>query len=94
MSTEYKLKAKREAAIARWEAEQMQAANAQRELDYAIAVFEQHKEELDSATIEATEAQIEAQKAQIKEYVMKALQSHNEALLSYEEQMRRLAKNA
>lgn len=71
------------AAESRWEAQQMQAANAQRELDYAIAVYEKHKDELDEAQREATEAQIEAQKAQIKEYVMKGHQAFVEATLRY-----------
>ena len=42
---------KKEAAEARWEAAQLQAANAQRELEYAVAVFEQGKEELERANI-------------------------------------------
>lgn len=83
MSTEFKLKAKRDAATSRWEAAQMQAANAQRELDYAVAVFEKHQDELEQAQIEATLAQIDAQKAQIKEYLMKGYQAFLEAEKAY-----------
>jgi hypothetical protein len=84
MTTEFKLKAKKDAAQSRWEAVQMQAANAQRELDYAVAVFEKHQDELEQGQIEATQAQIDAQKDQIKEYLMKGYQAFLEAEKAYE----------
>ena len=63
---------KKEAAEARWEAAQLQAANAQRELEYAVAVFEQGKEELTPEVIEAAYAQIEAQRDTIKSFLLKS----------------------
>jgi len=63
---------KYEAAKSRWEAVQLQAANAMRELDYAVAVFEKDKTELDQETIDALYAQITAQKKTIEDFVMKS----------------------
>lgn len=65
------LKRKLAASESRWEAIQMTGANAQRELDYAVAVFEKHKEEMSTEDLQSTMAQIEEQKARIKDYVMK-----------------------
>jgi uncharacterized protein YfaP (DUF2135 family) len=83
MSDDYRSKVKLEAATSRWEAAQLQAANAQRELDYAIAIFEKHKDELEQAQIEATEAQIEAQKQIIKDSLMKGHQAFVEASVKH-----------
>jgi chorismate mutase len=75
---------KKEAAEARWEAAQLQAANAQRELDYAIAVFEQNKDELDQDTVEGVYSQINSQKESIKEFVMKSYSAYSSAIKEYE----------
>jgi hypothetical protein len=62
------------AAEARWEAAQLQAATAQRELDYAVAVFEKNKNEVDADTVAATYAQITTQQEAIKSFLMKSKQ--------------------
>jgi small-conductance mechanosensitive channel len=90
MTTEFKLKSKKEAAEARWEAAQLQAANAQRELDYAIAVVEQGKSELTEDQKTVIDAQIEIQRESIKDFLMKAHTVYQEAILAYQEGMRRL----
>jgi hypothetical protein len=73
------------AAEARWEAAQLQAANAQRELDYAIAVFDQGKAELDGAQIEAIMAQVEVQREAIKKFLMDSHEVFVKATLKYGE---------
>jgi hypothetical protein len=73
------------AAESRWEAAQLQAANAQRELDYAIAVFDQGKAELDGAQIEAIMAQIEVQKSAIKKFLLDSHEVFIKASVKYGE---------
>jgi hypothetical protein len=90
MSNEMNLKRKLSAAESRWEAVQMQAANAQRELDYAIAVVEQGRSELTEDQKIVLDAQINIQKETIKEYLMKGRQVYAEAVRYYESGMSRL----
>jgi hypothetical protein len=78
MSDKENLERKLAAAESRWEAIQLTAANAQRELDYAIAVFEKHVDELPEEARVSTKAQIEAQKELIKNHLMKGLAAYNQ----------------
>ena len=71
------------AAESRWEAAQLQAANAQRELDYAIAVIENGKSELNEDQIAALDAQIQHQKDTIKEFLLKSRSAYASAALRY-----------
>jgi hypothetical protein len=71
------------AAESRWEAAQLQAANAQRELDYAIAVVENGKSELNDDQIKALDAQIQLQKDSIKDFLMKSHQVYQDAVKGY-----------
>jgi hypothetical protein len=71
------------AAEARWEAAQLQAANAKRELDYAIAVFEEGKGELTGEQVSALQAQIQVQQDAIKDHLMKSKQAYVEAVLKH-----------
>jgi hypothetical protein len=80
------------AAESRWEAAQLQAANAQRELDYAIAVVEQGKSELTEEQLQTLEAQIQIQKDAIKDFLMKSHQVYKDALLFHKAGV--LRKNA
>lgn len=84
------LERKRNGAESRWEAIQLQAANAQRELDYAIALFEKHKDELSTKDQESTMAKIDEQKQAIKSYLLRGYQVHEEAQRAYESGMKRL----
>jgi hypothetical protein len=84
------LEQKMAAAEARWEAAQLQAANAKRELDYAVAVVHESKSELTEEQITTIDAQAEIQQQAIKDFVMKSHQVYTEAILSYEGGLKRL----
>ena len=84
------LEQKMAAAEARWEAAQLQAANAKRELDYAIAVVDQGKSELTEEQLTTLDAQVEIQQQTIKDFVMKSHQVYTEAILAYEGGLKRL----
>lgn len=71
MGDKENLQRKLAAAESRWEAIQLTAANAQRELDYAVAVFEKHQDEMPQEERDTVSAQIEKQKETIKDYVLK-----------------------
>jgi hypothetical protein len=86
-----KVERKKNAAEARWEAAQLQAAAAQRELDYAVAIFEKDKTELDQETIDAIYAQIQSQKSVIEEFIMKSKQVFMDETRQYEFRMNRAA---
>jgi len=83
---------KKEAAEARWEAAQLQAANAQRELDYAVAVFEKNLEELDETTVTATKNKIEEQREAIKSFLMKSHEVFVSEMKQYEHKMQVLSR--
>jgi len=74
MTTMQNLKRKLAASESRWEAVQLTAANAQHELDYAVAIFEKHKEELSTEELQSTMAQIDEQKNKIKNYLLNGRQ--------------------
>jgi hypothetical protein len=84
------LKRKLSAAESRWEACQLQAANAQRELDYAIAVYEQHKDELPPTDQESTQAKIDEQKDAIKDFLLKSYQVFQDAVKAHDSGMSRI----
>ena len=94
MATIEKIEQKRSAAESAWEAIQLTAANAQRELDYAIAVFEQHENELREDEINSTRAKIEEQREAIRTYLLKGHQKYQEDMLMYKSNLARLEKNA
>lgn len=71
MSNKQNLERKLNNAERTWEEIQIRAASAQRELDYAVAVFEKHKAELQLKELEQTTAQIEVQRKAIKDYLEK-----------------------
>lgn len=78
-----RLEQKKAAAESRWEAAQMQAANAQRELDYAISVFEKHKDELSTTEQQSTVVKIDEQRNLIKDFLLKSHQVYQNAVLRY-----------
>jgi hypothetical protein len=86
-----KVERKKNAAEARWEAAQLQAAAAQRELDYAVAIFEKDKTELDQETIDVIYAQIQSQKSVIEEFILKSKQVFLDETRQYEFRMNRAA---
>lgn len=90
MSDADNLKRKLAAAESRWEAVQMQAANAQRELDYAVAVLEEHKSELSPTELVSTEAKIQEQKDAIKTYLLKGHQVFQDAVRYHDSGMSRI----
>jgi hypothetical protein len=89
---ENRLITKRDAAASRWEAVQLQAANAQRELDYAIAVVEQHKDTLSTEELQSTMAKIDEQKNEIKSYLLKGHQVFVESQRAYESGMSKVQR--
>lgn len=91
MSKEH-LEQKKAAAESRWEAIQLQAAMAQREIDFAVAYYSEHKDELDPTVYntEEIDAQIERQKESIKDFLLKGHQAYKEAILSYDMGLKRL----
>ena len=88
------LERKRNAAESAWEAIQLTAANGQRELDYAIAIFEKHQDEMREDDINSTRKKIEEQKQAIKDYLLKGHQKYQEDMLTYKSDLARLEKNA
>jgi hypothetical protein len=75
---------KKQAAEARWEAAQLQAANAQRELDYAIVVFKKESATLPKETVELTNEKILEQQETIKTFLMKSHEVFVSEMKQYE----------
>lgn len=92
MSDKKNLERKLAASESRWEAVQLTAANAQKELDYAIAVFEKHKDELTTEQLQSTMAQIDEQKNNIKSYLMRGYTVHNQNVIRLTKALERLEK--
>jgi hypothetical protein len=86
-----KLEQKMAAAESRWEAAQLQAANAQRELDYAVTVFEKHKDELGATEQQSTVVKIDEQRNQIKTFLLKSQQVYQSAVLHYNSEVKKNA---
>jgi hypothetical protein len=85
-----RLEQKKAAAESRWEAAQLQAANAQRELDYAVAVVDKHADDMSPEELAAAKAQIAVQQNSIKDFTMKSFEVYKSALLTYENGLERL----
>lgn len=75
---------KKAAAEARWEAAQLQAANAQRELDYAVAVFEKESAGMPKEDIDVVNAKIWEQQETIKKFLLNSHSAFTSAMKEYE----------
>lgn len=67
-------------ATAKWEKQQLQAAVAAEQLDKALAVIEQYKDELTEKQLEDVVAQTNKKKAELEEFLMKARDTYAKKL--------------
>ena len=63
-----------------WERAQMKAAAAQSVLEFMIAQYEQHKEELSEEVVTQTEEQIALRKKELEDYLMGEKAQYEERL--------------